>query len=53
MIEYMKRKSNQFLDLSKKKTRKSKSFIILNEVNIDYDTLVKLLSEVRRKGRLY
>jgi predicted transcriptional regulator len=26
--------------------------IILNEVNIDYDTLMKIISELRRKGRL-
>jgi len=26
--------------------------IILNEVNIDYDTLMKIISELRREGRL-
>jgi predicted transcriptional regulator len=26
--------------------------IILNEVNIDYDTLMKVISELRREGRL-
>jgi len=25
---------------------------ILNEVNIDYDTLMKIISELRREGRL-
>jgi predicted transcriptional regulator len=26
--------------------------VILNEVNIDYDTLMKIISELRREGRL-
>jgi predicted transcriptional regulator len=26
--------------------------IILNEVNIDYETLMKIISELRREGRL-
>jgi hypothetical protein len=26
--------------------------IILNEVNIDYDTLMEIISELRREGRL-
>jgi hypothetical protein len=26
--------------------------IILNEINIDYDTLMKIISELRREGRL-
>jgi hypothetical protein len=25
---------------------------ILNEINVDYDTLMKILSELRREGRL-
>jgi len=25
---------------------------VLNEVNIDYDTLMKIISELRREGRL-
>ena len=26
--------------------------VILNEVNIDYDTLMKIISELRREGHL-
>lgn len=35
-----------------KKHRKVDHSFILNEVNIDYDTLMKILSELRREGRL-
>lgn len=34
-----------------KKHRKVDHSFILNEVNIDYDTLMKILSELRREGR--
>jgi hypothetical protein len=48
---YEKKKQTIFRFI-KKHGKVSHSFI-LNEVNIDYDTLVKILSEVRREGRLY
>ena len=35
-----------------KKHRKVDHSFILNEVNIDYDTLMKILSELHREGRL-
>lgn len=46
----MKRKSRQ-LRFVKKHGKVDHSFI-LNEVNIDYDTLMKILSELRMEGRL-
>lgn len=35
-----------------RKHRKVDHASILNEVNIDYDTLMKIISELRREGRL-
>jgi len=35
-----------------KKHGKVDHSFILNEVNIDYDTLMKIISELRREGRL-
>ena len=35
-----------------KKHRKVDYSFILNEVNIDYDTLMKILYELRKEGRL-
>jgi hypothetical protein len=35
-----------------KKYGKVDHSFILNEVDIDYDTLMKILSELRREGRL-
>jgi hypothetical protein len=35
-----------------KKHRKADHSFILNEINIDYDTLMKILSELRRDGQL-
>ena len=35
-----------------KKHRKADYSFILNEVNIDYDTLMKIISELRSEGQL-
>ena len=35
-----------------KKNKKTDHYIILNEVNIDYDTLMKIISELRREGKI-
>jgi predicted transcriptional regulator len=35
-----------------KKHKKADHSFILNEVNIDYDTLMSILSELRREGKL-
>ena len=35
-----------------KKNKKTDHYIILNEVNIDYDTLMKIMSELRREGKI-
>jgi hypothetical protein len=45
------KKKQTILRCIKKHGRVDHSFI-LNEVNIDYDTLMKILSELRREGRL-
>jgi hypothetical protein len=35
-----------------KKNKKTDHYIILNEINIDYDTLMKIISELKREGRI-
>ena len=45
------KKKQTILRFIKKHGKVDHSFI-LNEVNIDYDTLMKILSELRREGRL-
>jgi hypothetical protein len=35
-----------------KKYKKTDHYIILNEINIDYDTLMKIISELKREGRI-
>ncbi len=45
------KKKQTILRFIKKYGKVDHSFI-LNEVNIDYDTLMKILSELRREGRL-
>lgn len=47
---YEKKKQNILRFI--KKHRKVDHSFILNEVNIDYDTLMKILPELRREGRL-
>lgn len=45
-------KKKQTVDKFIRKLGKIDHSIILNEVNIDYDTLMKIISELRREGRL-
>jgi hypothetical protein len=45
------KKKQTILRFIKKHGTVDHSFI-LNEVNVDYDTLMKMLSELRREGRL-
>lgn len=45
------KKKQTILRFVKKHGKVDHSFI-LNEVNIDYDTLMKILSELRTEGRL-
>jgi hypothetical protein len=35
-----------------KKNKKTDHSVILNEVNIDYDTLMKIMAELKRDGRI-
>jgi hypothetical protein len=35
-----------------KKNKKTDHYIILNEIDIDYDTLMKIISELRREGKI-
>jgi hypothetical protein len=35
-----------------KKNKKTDHSIILNEINIDYDTLMKIMTELKRDGRI-
>ncbi len=45
------KKKQTILRFVKKHGKVDHSFI-LNEVNVDYDTLMRILSELRREGRL-
>jgi predicted transcriptional regulator len=45
-------KKKQTVEKFIRKLGKIDHSIILNEVNIDYDTLMKIISELRREGRL-
>lgn len=45
------KKKQTILGFIKKHGKVDHSFI-LNEVNVDYDTLMRILSELRREGRL-
>ncbi|MBA3749553.1 MAG: hypothetical protein H0X03_01390 [Nitrosopumilus sp.] len=45
------KKKKTILRFIKKHGKVDHSFI-LNEVNIDYDTLMKIVSELRREGRI-
>jgi hypothetical protein len=45
-------KKKQTVEKFIRKLGKIDHSIILNEVNIDYDTLMKMISELRREGRL-
>ena len=35
-----------------KKNKKTYHSVILNEVNIDYDTLIRIISDLRKEGRI-
>lgn len=35
-----------------KKSKKTDHSVILNEVNIDYDTLIRIISDLRKEGRI-
>jgi hypothetical protein len=35
-----------------KKNKKTDYYIILNEINIDYDTLMKIMLELKREGKI-
>jgi predicted transcriptional regulator len=35
-----------------KKNKKTDYSVILNEVNIDYDTLIRIISDLRKEGRI-
>ena len=35
-----------------KKHKKTDHSVILNEVNIDYDTLIQIISDLRKEGRI-
>jgi len=35
-----------------KKNKKTDHSVILNEINIDYDTLIRIISDLRKEGRI-
>lgn len=52
MLDRKYEKKKQTVEKFIRKLGKIDHSIILNEVNIDYDTLMKIISELRREGRL-
>ena len=52
MIDRVYEKKKQTILRFIKKHRKVDHSFILNNVNIDYETIMKILSELRREGRL-
>lgn len=50
MIEHIRRKSKKLKNLSG--NMENDHAIILNEINVDYDTLMKIISELRNEGHL-
>ena len=52
MINRVYEKKKQTILRFIKKHRKVNHSFILNNVNIDYETLMKILSELRMEGRL-
>ena len=52
MIDRVYEKKKQTILRFIKKHRKVDHSFILNNVNIDYETFMKILSELRREGRL-
>jgi hypothetical protein len=48
--EYQKKKI--IVEKFIKKTGKTEHFAILNEVDIDYDALTRILGDLRREGRI-
>ena len=35
-----------------KKNKKTDHSVILNEINVDYDTLIRIISDLRKEGRI-
>ena len=52
MIDRVYEKKKQTILRFIKKHRKVNHSFILNNVNIDYETLMKILSELRMEGRM-
>ena len=51
MIEHIRRKSKKLKKFIRKYGKLDHA-IILNEINVDYDTLMKIISELRNEGHL-
>jgi hypothetical protein len=51
-IEYTKKEKKQSVEKFIKRHRKGDHYIILNNVDVDYDTLMNILSDLRNEGRL-
>ena len=52
MIDRNYQKQKILVERFIKKNKKTDHYIILNEINIDYDTLMKIISELKREGRI-
>ncbi|MGZ5471052.1 MAG: hypothetical protein ACXW0J_00300 [Nitrososphaeraceae archaeon] len=52
MIDRNYQKKKILVEKFIKKSKKTDHSVILNEVNIDYDTLMLIISDLRREGRI-
>ncbi len=52
MIDRNYQKQKILVERFIKKNKKTDHYIILNEINIDYDTLKKIISELKTEGRI-
>jgi hypothetical protein len=52
MIDRNYQKKKILVEKFIKKIKKTDHSVILNEINIDYDTLIRIISDLRKEGRI-
>ena len=52
MIDRHYQKQKILVEKFIKKNKKTDHRVILNEINIDYDTLIRIISDLRKEGRI-
>jgi predicted transcriptional regulator len=52
MIDRNYQKKKILVEKFIKKNKRTDHSVILNEINIDYDTLIRIISDLRKEGRI-